>query len=220
MTASLRSSLCFQMFEWSPTIGLRAIFSTSKSQCLLGFVDDDTTWNWTTTDVAQKLLFISNTSNFLPPSHLLPLNNSLFFHIWHKGGYNCQSIDFAGHWSNKFSGFSFDCVGVLWIYSQQLKIFKVTFFFLRFNHLFQQMSGDKFEKHRITFVSLFYIILCQSFILHFFFVKRKTTWGQFHQSWAHSVKLKSAEVPQHNKSANFFSTDDLAVFFWFWDLRA
>ena len=43
--------------------------------------------------------------------------------------------------------------------------------------------------------------------------------GQFHQTWAHSVNRKSAEVQQHNKLVNFFSTDNLTVFLCFWYLR-
>ena len=45
-----------------------------------------------------------------------------------------------------------------------------------------------------------------------FFVTRESR-GQFHQTWAHSIKRKSSEVEQHNKLVNFFSTDDLTVYF-------
>ena len=49
--------------------------------------------------------------------------------------------------------------------------------------------------------------------------KCQSNLGQFHQTWVHSVKHKSAEVWQYNKPVNFFSTDDLTVFLCFGDLR-
>ena len=48
--------------------------------------------------------------------------------------------------------------------------------------------------------------------------KVKTYWGQFIQTWVHSVKQKYAKVQQYNMLVNYFSTDNLIVFLHFWDL--